>query len=1325
MAFNNPSFYDAPGMLAQQAVRGNLDVRNTLLNPDALSPSQRQTLYEAGSGGGFGNRLVDTLGHIITNPFTYLLLLTGPMGGKALQEGKSLLAVAANRSPYVKERLGVLASIGVMDPLWEVGQEAEAVTADIAKHTRETMDVSLKMRLDAEKPLIAHLSSKFGRPVTSLNGADYANKEERDYVQTLVSAAYAKLHELDQLKNPEYQEMLFSHSEVRDRRGRLLPGIWKPQEGASYRGNAYIAAANERVDAWQQGVRDAISEINAEEQRINRDLEMARQGQVAGDTASEQAYLDALAEKDAFKKRRGERLQQIDSMPYDMRHHGDISIRKEEGIKTMPGYETNGVDAVALQKLFDEVPEALQFAHGMRDVYDYQLIRKIGDETRMLKIGPEGRLMVDRSEAFVFDEDKVRRFLDHMRKSPTRGGDLYGPELLKVLSDERMKAALHETGGTDVQMFKKIMDKEIRWGESRWFAPRNAFVQEKILSDLPGQTEIMGTNIEGRVLHSGRNVDREVLNEDVDSLLARRQKGPEAGKTGVESDDIDTIVSNSSLTPRTNLRPDYSSDSLAILHNAGLLNKDGENMLKMSLAKATKAAARAAEGEAPGFRTISLDHGRTVSRATRESAAIHAYVTAPSEVEFGREVFSQSRKRLYDTPVRPTPIETSGAPETEEIVDPDTGEVFNIPKEPVQKFKERTKIMEKGDSNARALELIHNALPASRQAILRNMVIPVALGIHNEDSIAVMSSLNRQKDWMGWLANSWIGKSIEEHGGKSGKEYVQAMRHFANPEMNVTPSGTLSEKAASYLYLTHMGFNLASVTLNMLQPLTNAASIGNPMEVMAAYGKAFKSVFGYMAERTSSGRLFANALERNALIKKHLPYAEEMGLTEDFMKTVEANHLTGKEGPISRLSRLSMSLFEKSEWFNKMVSANIMESRYLNAGQPTNTAKFFADLRSFIANTQFSANALYRPMIFNRQQVEGVKTGILSNPLWRMFLQFPLRTATTFFVKAPQWGGEENYLKGLFVHAGRALGYGAIVNEVARGMFHADVTRGLPASSVTDIIGGNKFMHSDSWYPVPPILRIPVQMIRGVMGDQGELAQAVSTLVPGGVAVSRALSAAPQLPMLGGGIIQKNYVDYKNVQQDGTVPIYKPDGSLIGYDSPTNIILKGLGVDLGSGQQQGQIDGYLIKQRQEIINYRQEFLRRMAGNDMSGAEAVRREFSAKYKDPTTGAPLPLTVTQSQVKQYLRSRDNIGRTERILDSLSPDVRMQMANAIGGTVTTGSNLVSGMTAGQRQRYNPAGRDQMVADIYSRVQSVGAAATGGSSPVGPAATSVDQGP
>jgi hypothetical protein len=103
----------------------------------------------------------------------------------------------------------------------------------------------------------------------------------------------------------------------------------------------------------------------------------------------------------------------------------------------------------------------------------------------------------------------------------------------------------------------------------------------------------------------------------------------------------------------------------------------------------------------------------------------------------------------------------------------------------------------------------------------------------------------------------------------------------------------------------------------------------------------------------------------------------------------------------------------------------------------------------------------------------------------------------------------------------------------------------------------------------------------------------------------------------------------------------------------------------------------------------------------------------------------LTVTQSQVKQYLRSRDNIGRTERILDSLTPDVRMQMANAIGNTVTTGSDLTSGMTAGQRQRYNPAGRDQMVADIYSRVQSVGAAATGGSSPVGPAATSVDQGP
>lgn len=1292
MDFRDTSFYDVPGMLAQQTLSGNLDVRNTLLNRESLSPSQRRSLYEAGTSGGLGNRFADTLGEIFTNPFTYLALLTGPVGAKALRMGKPLMSVANSKHPLMNKTLGFLESMGVMDPVSMLGPEVGAHVTDAATKVQETMANIAGLDVRSKKPLLSFLSQRFGRKIETLNPDDFSDPEERSFMKTLMASLGAKAHGLDKVQIHRYQEYVPDKAYAFDKEGRpVLDGsgnhaISIPKGDLNT--EAFRAQMREREEAIK-------ANYKAESEELNKKYRAWKRGEIT--------YEEVEAAKN-----------KLATIPYELRMGGGLTQTPLRG---------SPADAPMRNPLMNErVDEFLagvegwqEYLAGKKLIMDYSLVRKIGKEEAMLVKDADGLLVLKEgfnSSSFEFDDDKVARFLDYQRNrsiktNASRKGEPkdVGENLVNVIADDvsSLKADFHERdilhpGGIreiktkDVDKYKEMFREELRTNEENGgWASRNTFDVE----DADAGWE------NGFLPDAEEWSDRSQLVRETRRRIEERKKRlpeqeREASRRGLEDIDERGTLSVSSLMPRTNLVPRYSTRDLEVLHDAGLLTREGVNEILEVRQEAMNANrirgenTRANTNRDVRTRTISLDLERSTSRSARETGSIHSYITGGSDVEWNSPFVRTSTSGDVKT------RRTKSRPER-----PSVG-------------------MQKGDSNWRGLTLLANASPSEvRKNMIRDIVVPVMTGTHQDDRIAALSSMYRQKSWAGFVANGMIGKAIEDYGGKHGKEYVRGLRLFADSETMPTYSGSLSDKAASYLYVTHMGFNLASVTLNMLQPLTNAATITDPAGLMKSYGRAIKSMFGYAADRAKLGMRFINHTERNELIKKHFPWADDIGLTADFMKVIDADHLGREGGFMNRLSRIAMSGFEKSEWFNRVVTANILEEAYKKAGRiPGRDRNWASDLRNFNAKTQFASdNPLFRPAMFNRGAAEGFDPPVkLTNPLIRMFMQFPLRTATTFFVDAPGWGGQDNYWKGLAHHSMRALGYSAIVYETARGLFGADLSRGLVASSATDVIGGNKMLYEDQWFPTPPVLRLPVSMIRGVMGDKTEFVQAMSALIPGGMALSRAMAMAPETPLT--GILQKTYADYSNIQPDGTVPIYKADGTLIGYQKPSEIVLKGFGLDLGSGQTQGKIDGYLIKQRQEIIKHRHEFLRKLAGNDISGAESVRAQFSAKYKDPETGAPLPLTVTQSQVKQYLRSRDNIGRTERILDSLSPDVRMQMAN-YAGPLTTGVDLSSGTTAMQRQRYNPTSRDERVQEIWGNVQSVGAAATADTGPVGPAAT------
>ena len=1300
MAFRDPSFYDSPGMLAQQALGGNLAPVDTFLNPEGLSPSQRRSLYEAATGGGLGNRFVDTLGEIVTNPFTYLALLTGPVGTAALKAGKPLLEMARSKNPIVKQSLGYLEKMGFFSPVEMVGPQGEKIISSIAKTQEAVRSNVALLNAMSTKPLLDGLSKKFGRTVTSLNPADYADVAERRFMEELTAALAAKAHGLDRSQLRSYQQYLPEEFAIFNKKGK-------------------------RIDTKRLLGEPTDSPAIRMKQAEDLAADMRRQRNEAWNSLTEQRrHQEAMSESDEeleewMKNVYGPEVRRINNdMGFEVRAVGSV---KRVGDKVQEAL----VDRATLDEFLGSVEGADRYLDGFKKQRDFELVMMLGDEADMLVKNADGTTTVRDwgSDNFKFDDDKVRRYLDYRRNVDIRMNkdkdDLVGEDLVDLIANDKapISTISHKDPGRDVEAFKNVYRGELKDTLANGgFAPRNVYDVEDAFEGVmskPSDVPLMGERYE----FLGARRAFQSLRKDAPVTVKERTS------PGLERDSIEGVIRTGRLMPRSNLVPQYSTRDLEILSRIegtsgrNLLTQAGaEHGLEVQRQAVNKLKSSIDKNVDPQLRTISLNLERSGTRAVKEASNVSSYVTHKSGVQVLKSEM-------------PTNFDTKGGPATRgkrvPLLDKAGKPIFDENGEQIFKTQDRDPLalIEEGDSNWRALTALRNGASRVRQGIIDDLIVPVVTGSADEQTAALVSSTFQQKRIMKWLSDSWIGKTMEKYGGKHGKDLVNSMRWFGSEDSMPSLKSTMSERLSSYLYVSHMGLNLSSVAINILQPLTNAASIASPGQIVKAYGKALKSVFGYAADRAKMGFRFASHTERNELIKKHFAWGDEIGLTADFMKMIEADHLGKTGGVWDRVSRFSMSLFEKSEWFNRSVTANLLEDAYRAAGRTPGLDKNWSfDLRGFINRTQFtSENPLYRPAIFGRARTVSEKTwaGTLSNPLLRMFMQFPLRTATTFFKSAPTWGGEENYAKGLMRHAFKTMGYGAILHETTRGLFGADLTRGLPATGVTDIIGGRKMLYEDQWYPVPPIARLPVSVMKGVMGDSAELTQALAALIPGGMAVSKALSIAPQLPSLGGGLLQRTYADYSSIQQDGTVPIYKQDGTLVGYQKPSEIVLKGLGLDLGSGQTQGKIDGYLIKQRQEIIRHRHEFLRKLAGNDVSGAEAVRRDFSAKYKDPETGAPLPLTVTQAQVKQYLRSRDNIGRTERILDSLSPDVRMQMANAIGASVGAGADLSSGMTAAQRERYNPTSRDERVQEIWGNVQSVGAAATADSGPVGPAAT------
>ena len=111
--------------------------------------------------------------------------------------------------------------------------------------------------------------------------------------------------------------------------------------------------------------------------------------------------------------------------------------------------------------------------------------------------------------------------------------------------------------------------------------------------------------------------------------------------------------------------------------------------------------------------------------------------------------------------------------------------------------------------------------------------------------------------------------------------------------------------------------------------------------------------------------------------------------------------------------------------------------------------------------------------------------------------------------------------------------------------------------------------------------------------------------------------------------------------------MFKGTGQLVDYQSPTEMVLRGLGINMAGVRNTRDIDGYISSQREKFNQMRRSYLDHLFANNVGKAESIRGQFKRIY-----GFDLP--VTKQQVDSYIRQRE-VPRSERMMDRLPVELK----------------------------------------------------------------------
>jgi hypothetical protein len=525
------------------------------------------------------------------------------------------------------------------------------------------------------------------------------------------------------------------------------------------------------------------------------------------------------------------------------------------------------------------------------------------------------------------------------------------------------------------------------------------------------------------------------------------------------------------------------------------------------------------------------------------------------------------------------------------------------------------------------------------------------------------------------MAESAPGKWIERNGGSLGQAAIRNIREYGNLTGYNLDALHAQGGLTGYLYATHLGFNTVSAMWNMMQPLQWAMTWMGGEHILKGYASAFRQLGSYYAERVSKyglGRMSAE--DQMALWQKHIRLAgrdsggrDLLGMGHDALSTIEgASFMRRPQGKPSLgkwlLIDTPMALFQSAEALNRITVAEATMG-WLGQLQEQSGMRLAAnEVLDYAQLMQSMSNFNYNPITQLQMFQRG---GPLGNAMMRMFLQYPSRTMANMLMTSQLGGGTRSFglqrvggpsmeIPAFIGDMSRLLGIGAVTYEIGKNLFNLNVSSGLAGSTLTQI--PSQFLSQK--LPIPPVIDIPAQLIGSLAEqDRDQFRQAAFRLVPGGLAIQKALGAFPALPGGGNfGVIQSQYADWGNRNQQGDVPVYDSNGMLQGFESPLSLVMKGIGADFKKYKSPQEATKFLLANRSEMVDLRRKYKDAVLGNNMAAAQNIEAEYRKRYG-------VPMTVKPGEWDRAVSMRQT-SVSERMLDTMPAEVRGMYQQALSG-------------------------------------------------------------
>lgn len=1319
--FERLTIYDAPDIALSQLIGGELtwsSLVDSFVSQESLSPEQRKGLYERTFGTG-GNRITKTAFDIATNPWVWFYFLTTPVGFKALRSGKSLFDTKAEYSALTKRAFSWWDHLkSPLESHNDISKTLLAISADKSEGVRIAKEILIPVEEKIQKVMSEIILKNTGKKAEwvgqtwmdfnqySKNSPEYQILRE---FQTILGARSSKAVGTERIvrvmdpKSMEEVEKTILDSAIETAPTRNIGVYYRDAETMRDIKTRYQKALDagadptaaemqyelEMSEAWRQRTSNPEIDLGADVRL--QEFRLARERQIESYKRARREVDQLKIRKDSrddfnskYEKMAQEQLDEMNKLPLEQRRiqtmdGRDINNDKElledlkleaywlnesEGYFEVASKITSNVKEVPIARVADmvAVDKAAAKFGGVLEEYQ-RAVKKANDTLFVRAIGKED--VYAKTGLIEIDDDKTARLISSLNREVSSNGakgatTWEGKEaLLNILGVERVEKAQSIAEAQNKFEFvrdelKKLIYNKSGFDSTYWMS-RNMMTPAKI-------------------------ADGSVPIVQYDDMIQKKlfDLAPHASST--------TFVNK--LSPITERDVHFHQDFLDALEDYGMLTEEGVKHRQYVTKLATENKLSGANVK------LAWNPSRYVEsndRHMHNMTQLRAFDTAPvSEVAL-----------IEDTRRTTRIIEEVKGRKTKHGINSEIGieeRLIDTPEYGPKTVKSLVYDVNKM-SHGDMLDRYFQSLPsAQHQEKFRNIVVPNAIGNAGIEMLAVYNSHMATRETANRFANSIIGQGMEKYGGKWGKKFVGELRRIGDFSSD-TRLNNVSDSVAKFFYVTHLGVNLGSMILNLTQPLVLAAMVENPLGVLKAYGKAAKEIGGYVSERVGQGFKTISDAEKAAMIRRHFKYGTELGIGPDMFSALDS-HLAGvKGGAFDKVASGMLKGFEKTEWFARSVAGHMLEGAYVKAGRSLDDSVFKMDLQRFVLQTQFGQSDLNTPFVF--------QSGVMNNRLARQFLTFSLRSLTGAADIFPKLG-ESSYLPGLANTFFRGMGLSAMTYEAGKGLFGIDLSPGLYMASVTSIMGGQRMLDKgQSPYPVPPVISIPVDLIRGYANEDSQLlSSAIARLVPGGVAINRAMGFLPELPRhgVGGfpGSLQRQSVGWDEMQ-NGMVPVYDERGSLIDYKNPSSIVLKALGADMGAWQEQGQMDAWLLKNRPKITEMRHEYLRAEYANDFARAQEIRESFERKFK-------IPFTVTNQQRREFARSRVT-SRTERILDMYGNQERAAFAApvaAAGGVPMFDPSAVEvGGTASSRDELRPGGKEA-IEEVVKRMQNVGPAAT-----------------